>query len=125
MSSIQWETRSIEPSGDGWIERRTGFHKTTGEDVKEERPVQHDGPAIFYVGRAAGDDARWEHVVEVKKERERERLRNEELPSSREASQALHDYAEQVVRESVGRRVFAVPDLPWKRSSNGRGKAGD
>lgn len=89
------------------------------QDVEETRPVerQYLGPPLFYVGRAAGDDARWEEIVARKEERYREEPK-EELPN---ISQSLHDYAEQVVRESVGRRTFVVPDLPWKRERRRQG----
>lgn len=102
-NTIQWETREILPAENGkMVEERTGFHKFTGEDVSERREVDWDGPPLQYVGRAAGDDARWEEVKAIKKEQ----VENAEPKPLPDITRALHDHAEQVIHAANGRRTF-------------------
>lgn len=109
---VRWESRSIETRPEGRVEIRTGQHKDTFAEVREERPAPegYTGPDLGYVGRAAGDDARWESVLARKAEKQA-MAEPEPLP---DITREFHDYADQVLRESKGRKVFSMPALPWK-----------
>lgn len=100
------------------VERRTSRDLATGAFVSEEAPTDYkigiDGPAVAYISGEAGNDKRWQEVLERKKEKWRDQQAEQQaemaalgVENSEKATQLVKDEAEQRLRQQTGHKTFS------------------
>ena len=112
---VRWDQRILAPGQ----ETRVGQNISTGETVIERDQNQYTGRTVSRRGnRYFTDEKLWERHIEAENSGQFD-LALPALPTTQGLSDHLRDANEQTGYEErqarSGRRVFSVPELPWKR----------
>ena len=100
------------------VDRRTSRDLATGAFVTEDAPSDYkigvDGPAVAYISGEAGNEKRWQEVLERKKEKWRDQKAEQQaemdalgVGNSDKATQLVKDEAEQRLRQQTGHKTFS------------------
>ncbi|MGD9715423.1 MAG: hypothetical protein AB7V46_25725 [Thermomicrobiales bacterium] len=99
------------------VDRRTSRDLVTGEFISEDAPTDYkigrDGPAITYISGEAGNEKRWQEVIERKKEKWADQQAEQQaemnalgVGNSEQATQLVKDQAEMRLRQQTGHKTF-------------------